>query len=204
MSATTPKLLTLARAVPMPWFIKVLRRNNRMSASPPHGTVESVPSTARALATSGGLIGAVTLLDQASKWFVVDYFLNRPGVVEVTGFFNIVLTHNTGISFGIFSGSNDWVRWALVAAAFGIMAVLLEWLRRQPGTFLAIATGLICGGAVGNVIDRIRTGAVVDFLDFYLGTWHWPAFNLADAAITLGVLGLILDGLFQPPSSSND
>ncbi len=173
-----------------------------MAASPPHGTVESVPSTARALAISGGLIGAVTLLDQASKWLVVEYFLNQPGVVEVTGFFNLVLTHNTGISFGIFSGSDDWVRWALVVAAFGIMAVLLDWLRRQPGTALALATGLICGGALGNVIDRIRTGAVVDFLDFYLGTWHWPAFNLADAAITLGVLGLILDGLFQSPSSS--
>ncbi len=175
-----------------------------MGTSRPRETAPGAPSTARALTAAGGLIAAVALLDQASKWFVVEYFMNQPRVVEVTGFFNLVLTYNTGISFGIFSGSDAWVRWALIVAAFGIVAVLLDWLRRQPGTVLTLATGLICGGALGNVIDRIRTGAVVDFLDFYLGTWHWPAFNLADAAITLGVLGLILDGLFQPPSSSKE
>ncbi len=175
-----------------------------MTASHPHGSTAKSLSAAQALAIAAGLIVAVTLLDQASKWLIVEYFLDRPRVVEVTGFFNLVLTHNTGISFGIFRGSDDWVRWALIVAAFGIMAVLLDWLRRQPGRTLTLAIGLICGGALGNVIDRIRTGAVVDFLDFYLGTWHWPAFNLADAAITIGVVGLILDGLFRPPSSSKN
>jgi signal peptidase II len=81
--------------------------------------------------------------------------------------------------------------------ALGIVVALLVWLRRQPEPFLALAVGLIAGGALGNVIDRIRFRAVVDFLDFHFGAWHWPAFNLADSAITVGVALLVFDGLFR-------
>ncbi len=175
-----------------------------MAASQPQETAAGAPSTARVFATAGGLIAAVALLDQASKWFIVDYFLSHPQVIEVTGFFNLTLSYNTGISFGIFRDGADWVRWILIGAAFGIMAALLIWLRREPGWILSLAIGLVCGGALGNVVDRIRIGAVVDFLDFYLGAWHWPAFNIADTAIVIGVLGLVLDGLFQPPSRSKE
>ena len=172
--------------------------------SPPsEATAPSLPA-GRALAIAGGLIGAVTLLDQATKWIVVEQAMRPPRVIEVTGFFNLVLTHNTGISFGILRGGDDWVRWALVAAALTIVAVLLDWLRRQPGMALALSVGLICGGAIGNVIDRIRVGAVIDFLDFHIGGWHWPAFNVADSAIAVGVVALVLDGLFRAPNSSKD
>jgi signal peptidase II len=82
---------------------------------------------------------------------------------------------------------------SLLAAA--IVAVLVFWLSRVESPFLAVAIGLVIGGAIGNVIDRIRFGAVVDFLDFYIGSWHWPAFNIADSAICVGVAAMLLDGL---------
>ncbi len=85
----------------------------------------------------------------------------------------------------------------LGALAIAVSGALLYWLHREPERFLALAVGLIVGGAMGNVVDRVRLGAVMDFLDFHLGTWHWPAFNLADSAITMGVAFLVFDGLFR-------
>ncbi len=146
----------------------------------------------------------VIVLDQASKWVILELVWNsscspmpRPRKIEVTGFFNLVLTCNTGISFGLFGGeAAAWKPWALSVLALAISAALLYWLRRQPERLLALAVGLIVGGAVGNVIDRMRFAAVVDFLDLYYAGWHWPAFNLADSAITVGVAFLVFDGLF--------
>ena len=119
-----------------------------------------------------------------------------PGSREsVTSFFNLALTYNRGMSFGLFNDGPGLsaLFFSLVAAV--IVAVLVYWLRRVANLFLAVAIGLIIGGAVGNVIDRIRLGAVVDFLDFHIGYWHWPAFNLADSAICIGVTAMLLDGL---------
>ncbi len=118
--------------------------------------------------------------------------------MRVTPFFNLVLTYNRGMSFGLFNtaGSGGGVNalvFSLVAAA--IVAGLAWWLSRVRSPFLAVAIGLIIGGAVGNVADRVRLGAVVDFLDFHVGSWHWPAFNLADSAICIGVAAMLLDGL---------
>src|SRR5260221_12834731 len=90
---------------------------------------------------------------------------------------------------------------SLLAAV--IVAILLVWLWRAPGTLLPAAIGLVVGGAIGNVIDRLRLGSVVDFLDFHLGGWHWPAFNLADAAICIGVGLMIIDGLLGRRGASN-
>ena len=140
---------------------------------------------------------AVTVLDQLSKAAVLHIFADHvPGSRDmVTSFFNLALTYNRGMSFGLFNdgpGVNA-LFFSLVAAA--IVAVLVYWLRRVASPFLAIAIGLIIGGAVGNVIDRIRLGAVVDFLDFHVGSLHWPAFNLADSAICIGVAAMLLDGL---------
>ncbi len=140
---------------------------------------------------------AVAFVDQLSKVAILHIFAGHVlGNREiVTSFFNLALTYNRGMSFGLFNdgpGVNAFF-FSLVAAA--IVAVLVYWLRRVASPFLAIAIGLIIGGAVGNVIDRIRLGAVVDFLDFHVGSWHWPAFNLADSAICVGVAAMLLDGL---------
>jgi len=140
---------------------------------------------------------AVVVLDQLSKAGVREYFAGHPaGEHEnVTPFFNIVLIHNRGMSFGLFNSGTglNALLFSLVAAA--IVTVLIYWLSRVDSSLLAVAIGLIIGGAVGNVIDRVRLGAVVDFLDFHVGLWHWPAFNVADSAICIGVAVMLLDGL---------
>jgi signal peptidase II len=140
---------------------------------------------------------AVAVLDQLSKAAVLGFFAGRAfGAHErITPFFNLVLTYNRGMSFGLFNNGAgvNALLFSLVAAS--IVAVLVYWLSRVDSPFLAVAIGLVIGGAIGNVIDRVRFGAVVDFLDFYLGSWHWPAFNVADSAICIGVAAMLLDGL---------
>jgi signal peptidase II len=140
---------------------------------------------------------AVVIIDQLSKAAVLGFFAGSPpGAHEaVMPFFNLVLTYNRGISFGLFNtpGGVNVLLFPLLAAF--IVTMLILWLRRVESPFLAVAIGLVIGGAIGNVIDRIRLGAVVDFLDFYVGAWHWPAFNVADSAICLGVAAMLLDGL---------
>jgi signal peptidase II len=150
----------------------------------------------------GGLATAivVTILDQLSKTAVLAHFAGRAFDADrVTPFFNLVLTLNRGMSFGLFNagpGDGRAVNTILFSlAALIIVAGLIYWLRRVSTPFLGVAIGLIVGGAIGNVIDRIRHGAVVDFLDFHIGYWHWPAFNLADSAICLGVAMMLFDGL---------
>ena len=147
----------------------------------------------RGLATAIGVV----VLDQLSKAAVRGYFAaHAEGAQEnITSFFNIVLIHNRGMSFGLFNGSGglNALLFSLVAAA--IVTVLIYWLSRVGSPLLATAIGLIIGGAIGNVVDRVRLGAVVDFLDFHVGRWHWPAFNVADSAICVGVAVMLLDGL---------
>jgi len=147
----------------------------------------------RGLATAG----VVAILDQLSKAAVLAFFGGRVlGDREtVTSFFNLSLTYNRGISFGLFNGGAGLNALFISLAAAAIIVVLVYWLSRVASPFLAVAIGLIIGGAVGNVIDRIRLGAVVDFLDFHIGSLHWPAFNLADSAICIGVAAMLLDGL---------
>jgi len=146
-----------------------------------------------------GLLTAVLvmILDQLSKAAVLAHFAGRAlGDHEtVTSFFNLALTYNRGISFGLFNGGAGFNSVIFSLAAAAIVAVLVFWLSRVESPFLAVAIGLIIGGAIGNVIDRIRLGAVVDFLDFHVGSLHWPAFNVADSAICIGVAAMLLDGL---------
>ena len=143
------------------------------------------------------LAALVIVLDQISKVALLMTMQELGGrFVEVTSFFSIVQVMNRGVSFGMFNDAQSelgGVVFSLLAAA--IVVMLLVWLWRARSTIIAIGTGLVIGGAVGNVIDRVRLGAVVDFLDFHLGTWHWPAFNVADSAICVGVALLVLDGL---------
>jgi signal peptidase II len=141
---------------------------------------------------------AVAVLDQLSKAAVLSFFADRAHgsrAVPVTSFFDFVLTFNRGMSFGLFSGAAGPNALLFSLAAAVIVGGLCWWLYRVADPFLGIAIGLIIGGAVGNVVDRLRLGAVVDFLYFHAGQWYWPAFNFADSAICLGVAAMLLDGL---------
>jgi signal peptidase II len=142
------------------------------------------------------LAGAVVLLDQVSKWAVLSMFRESPESFEVLPFFNLVLVWNRGVSFGMFGGGMV-PAWALSLVAVAIVAVMLFWLRRSDQTWTVVALGLVIGGAVGNIIDRLYHGAVVDFLDFHAAGWHWPAFNVADSGISIGVVMLLLETLFM-------
>ncbi len=137
----------------------------------------------------------ILLLDQLSKWWIVTIVMNPPKRIPLIDFFSLVLVYNRGVSFGIFNGAPDWARWALIVFAVLIAAALLIWMRVAETRLLGVALGLVASGAIGNVIDRIRYGAVVDFVDFHIGAWHFPAFNVADSAITVGVALLIVDSL---------
>ena len=146
----------------------------------------------------GALVSALALIsDQAAKFAVLSWFREMSEIIEVTGFLNLVLVWNRGVSFGMFSGDSRWNTVFLIILALGIVAFLLTWLFRTERRVLAVALGLVIGGAFGNVIDRFFHGAVVDFLDFHVGNWHWPAFNIADGAITVGAVVLIADALFR-------
>ncbi len=144
-----------------------------------------------------GLIPAaiIAVADQASKWWILLDVMNPPHALELTPFFNIVLTFNRGVSFGLLSSDSPWGQPLLIVLALGISVFLVLWLRRAESIFVARAIGLTLGGASGNVVDRLVHGGVVDFLDFHAFGAHWPAFNVADAAITSGVALLLLDAL---------
>jgi signal peptidase II len=134
-----------------------------------------------------GLAGVVIAADQATKvWVMAEFMLGES--VEVTSFFNLVFVYNTGAAFSFLAGGGGWQRWFFVALALGISGWLVAMLRRHASErLLPLSLSLILGGALGNVLDRLRLGAVVDFLDFHAAGWHWPAFNVADSAITVGV-----------------
>jgi signal peptidase II len=142
------------------------------------------------------LAALVIVLDQASKWLILNLVMQPPRIVEVTGFFNLVLTFNTGVSFGLLGNDAGWQRWILVVLTLVIVCALLVWLRRQTRRLPALAIGLVVGGALGNLIDRLHLPGVADFLDFHAFGWHWYTFNIADSAICVGVVLLLYDGLF--------
>lgn len=127
--------------------------------------------------------------------------LYRP--LELTSWLNMTLAHNYGAAFSFLSDAGGWQRWLFTGLASVVTLVLVVWLFRLPPRekLTAAALGLIIGGAVGNLLDRINHGYVVDFIDVYYRDWHWPAFNLADSAITCGVILLLIDGLFLSGSS---
>lgn len=150
----------------------------------------------------GFLVASLVLLaDQFTKWWMLVDVMNPPRVMPLAPFLNIVLVMNPGVSFGILGSAPQWVGWVLVVFALAIVAALSIWLRSVTERLLAAGLGLVVGGAVGNVVDRVRFGAVVDFLDLHWGGFHWPAFNVADSAITVGVVLLILDALKTRPDS---
>jgi len=126
--------------------------------------------------------------------------LYRP--VALTSWLNMTLAHNYGAAFSFLSDAGGWQRWLFTGLASVVTLVLITWLFRLPSheKMTAAALGLIIGGAIGNLVDRINHGYVVDFIDVYYRDWHWPAFNLADSAITCGVIILLVHGLFLSDS----
>jgi len=143
-------------------------------------------------------IGVLIVIDQAVKQVMLTLVFNPPRMLEVTGFFNLVPVWNTGVSFGLF-GNTGTSRWILVAVALVIVVILLVWLARAESGIVSIALVLVIGGALGNVLDRVFYGAVIDFFDIHAFGFHWPAFNIADATIVIGTALLLYDGLFGSP-----
>jgi signal peptidase II len=138
---------------------------------------------------------AVIALDQLTKVAIERHF-EFGDVRPVTGFFNLVLTYNKGAAFSFLANAGGWQDEFLTAIGLGAAAIIVVLLARHGGQRLfALALALILGGALGNVIDRIAYGHVIDFLDFHVAGWHWPAFNLADSAIVGGAALLIYDEL---------
>jgi len=138
------------------------------------------------------LSAAVVALDQATK-HLAERFLSLHEPVSVLPFVNLTLTYNPGAAFSFLGGAGGWQRWVLSALALGVSVFIVIWLRSLPrdGTWLPCALALILGGALGNLWDRVVLGAVVDFIDVHYAGWHWPAFNVADSAISIGALMLL-------------
>jgi signal peptidase II len=143
-----------------------------------------------------GLAAVVVLLDQLTKFWVFRSLLADRMEIEVLPIFTLVKRYNTGISFSIFATDHAVGPWVFALLATVIALGLLIWLSQTADRLPAVGLALVVGGAVGNVIDRLREGAVMDFLLFHWKEWAWPAFNLADSAITVGVALLIWDGVF--------
>lgn len=140
---------------------------------------------------------AVIGLDQYTKRLITTRFelFDRLPVVP---YFDLVRLHNTGAAFSFLANASGWQNWFFTGVAVAVSAIILWWFFRQPGDRVVVPLGLVLvlGGAIGNLIDRLQYGYVVDFFLFYYGRWSFPAFNIADAAITLGVSLLLIDGFF--------
>jgi signal peptidase II len=143
----------------------------------------------------------VVIVDQLTKvWVSATLPIHQP--VPVMPWLNLTLLHNTGAAFSFLAEEGGWQRWFLAGLAILVSGIIIAWLthlnRAQRWTACALA--LVLGGAVGNVIDRIIYGHVIDFIDFYYNHWHWPAFNLADSAISIGAVMLLIDAFWRGPT----
>jgi lipoprotein signal peptidase len=153
-----------------------------------------------------GLVAGVVVLvvDQASKWWILDSVdLPDIGQVVVLPVLNLTFVRNYGVTFGLLTGFGQWSYLLLAAVALAVVAALGVWLRRAESRLVATALGAIVGGALSNVIDRLRFGYVVDFIHAHVGGWSWYVFNLADAAIVCGVAALVLDSLLPRARRAN-
>lgn len=141
------------------------------------------------------------IADQVSKWLIVAVVMQPPRIIGILPFFNLRLGYNTGISFGMFADQIEGYASAFALFKLVIVAGLILWALRSSEAIEQWGLSLIAGGAAGNILDRYRQGGVTDFLDFFWNGWHYPTFNLADVAITLGA-GLMLLAAFRPRRST--
>lgn len=143
------------------------------------------------------LAACVALVDQSSKnWFLGSTEEIHP-VVKITPFLNFRLNWNKGVTFGLLNDFGLWMPYILTGVAVVILFLLMNWLRKVKTLYAALGLGCVMGGAIGNVIDRVRFGAVVDFIDFHYAGYHWYTFNVADSAIVFGVGLLLLENFIQ-------
>lgn len=141
----------------------------------------------------------VMLLDQLNKWWMLSELgMATRDPIELTSFFRLVMVWNQGVSFGMLQHDVNYMRWFLIAMALGISALMARFGLRSDLKAERIGYGMVIGGALGNVIDRLRFGAVADFFHFHVGSFSWPAFNVADSAICLGVMLLLWMMTFHP------
>ena len=146
------------------------------------------------------LSALVIVVDQVTKR-VIDSAMQLHQTIELVPYFQLTYMRNQGAAFSFLSGAGGWQRWFFIGLAIVASIFIFVWLRKLDPSRRreAVAWALVLGGALGNLIDRIRYGYVIDFLDVYVGDWHWPAFNVADSAITVGVALLLLDSFKAPP-----
>lgn len=148
------------------------------------------------------LATGVVALDQLTKYLATIHLVR--GSIELLPFLNLTLVHNTGAAFGFLNDAAGWQNLFFIAIATIACVVIVFMLRRMPSgeVLVGIGLALILGGALGNLIDRLLYGHVIDFIDFYYGSWHWPAFNVADSAITIGAAILIFDAFGLGPQKT--
>jgi len=144
-----------------------------------------------------GLSALVILLDQSTKLIAVNSLALYESIAIFPGF-NLTLLYNTGAAFSFLSNAGGWQRWFFIGLAMLISLFIVFWMRslKKDNYWLLVALALVLGGAIGNVIDRIYLGYVIDFIDIYYQTNHWPAFNIADSSITIGAIMLIIDAIW--------
>jgi len=147
----------------------------------------------------------VIILDQVTK-AVATASLEMWSPVAVMPYFNFMLAHNTGAAFSFLADSGGWQRWFFSFIAFAVSIAIVVWIKKLKAEekTMGISLALILGGAVGNLIDRVRFGYVVDFIDVYVGTAHWPAFNIADSSIFIGAAIMIVSSFRQPTTHESD
>ena len=141
------------------------------------------------------LILAIVFIDQQSKLFVVERF-NVYDRYTLTAFLDLTRLHNTGAAFSLFASDSGWQRWPLILISAGVGATLIGWLIRnafKATVALNLSLSLVAGGAIGNLVDRLSQGYVVDFILFHIGQWYYPAFNIADACITIGLIIFLIE-----------
>ena len=145
-----------------------------------------------------GLAAVLVGIDQATKWIAVNALAFGERVPVIPGFFDFTLVYNRGAAFSFLAGAGGWQRWFFTGIGI-VAAVFIVWMLARHGSqrLFALALSLILGGAIGNVIDRVWQGKVTDFVLLYWRDWHWPAFNVADMAITCGAALLILDEILR-------
>lgn len=147
---------------------------------------------------------AVIVADQATKLWMLDLVFDPPRRIELLPVLDLIPVWNRGVSFGLFDSDSAAAPYLLAGLSIVVAIALAIWLRRAVTRRLRVGLALVIGGALGNVVDRFRFGAVVDFIDAHWGAWHWPAFNIADSAITVGVLLVVLDSLIEPDQRAKE